>query len=167
MYSDLIALARARRVPAFLDTYGPALEAIWGFWPDAIQLNRREAGAHLRMHPQDLDDAQVFGLLDSWARHGVKSALVTDGPRPALALAHGRRVSTDSPGHRRGQPDRLGRLRLAGTVDAWLAGSDPERMLRHALGCALANVMVWDAGAIDLQEVRRQEEAVGVEALGR
>ena len=48
LYSDLIALARARRIPVFLDTYGPALDAIWGFWPTAIQLNRREAAAHLR-----------------------------------------------------------------------------------------------------------------------
>ncbi len=36
LYSDLIALAQARSVPVFLDTYGPALEAIWGFWPTAI-----------------------------------------------------------------------------------------------------------------------------------
>ena len=48
LYSDLISLARARRIPVFLDTYGPALDAIWGFWPTAIQLNRREAAAHLR-----------------------------------------------------------------------------------------------------------------------
>ena len=34
LYSDLIALARSRRVPVFLDSYGPALDAIWGFWPD-------------------------------------------------------------------------------------------------------------------------------------
>src|SRR4051812_7848085 len=48
LYSDLISLARARRVPVLLDTYGPALDAIWGFWPDVLQLNRREAAAHLR-----------------------------------------------------------------------------------------------------------------------
>ena len=59
LYSDLIALARSRKVPVFLDTYGPALDAIWGFWPDAIQLNRREAASHLRTPPRRLTDAQV------------------------------------------------------------------------------------------------------------
>ena len=48
VYSDLISLARARRVPAFLDTYGPALEAIWGFWPSVLQVNRKEAAGLLR-----------------------------------------------------------------------------------------------------------------------
>src|SRR5262245_57582848 len=48
LYSDLIALARSRRLPVFLDTYGPALDGIWGFWPVVMQLNRREAAAHLR-----------------------------------------------------------------------------------------------------------------------
>ena len=61
LYSDLIALARSRKVSVLLDTYGPALDAIWGFWPDAIQLNRREAAAHLRK--PSASDADVVGLL--------------------------------------------------------------------------------------------------------
>src|SRR3954452_3726615 len=73
LYSDLIALARSRRVPIFLDSYGPALEAIWGFRPDVIQLNRREAAAHLRI-PKPSDDA-LLGLLDDWGRQGVRLTL--------------------------------------------------------------------------------------------
>ena len=55
----------ARRVPVFLDTYGPALKAIWGFWPTAIQLNRREAALHLRK--AEASDGDVAGLLEEWA----------------------------------------------------------------------------------------------------
>ena len=47
---ELIAAApKAKNADnVFLDTYGPALDSIWGFWPTAIQLNRREASTHLR-----------------------------------------------------------------------------------------------------------------------
>ena len=63
VYSDLISLAQARRIPVFLDTYGPALEAIWGFWPSAIQLNRKEAAGPLRK--QAGTDKDVLGLLEN------------------------------------------------------------------------------------------------------
>ena len=163
LYSDLIALARARRVPVFLDTYGPALEAIWGFWPDLIQLNRREAAAHLR-NPRP-SDADLFALLDAWARHGVRLALVTDGPNPVLAQSRGRRYRATPPEIAAVNPIGSGDCLLAGLVDAWLAGLDPEATLRRALACAVANALVWDAGAIEPGEVRRQEEAVRVEPL--
>ena len=54
---------------------------------------------------------------------------------------------------------------LAGLVDGWLGEQEPEALLRHAFGCALANALVWDAGAIDPGEVCRQGEAVVIEAL--
>ena len=38
---------------------------------------------------------------------------------------------------------------LAGLVDGWLGQLEPEPLFRHAIGCAVANAMVWDAGAID------------------
>src|SRR5438132_399918 len=78
LFSDLIGLARARKVPVFLDTYGPALDAIWGFWPEAIQLNRREAAIHLR--DPSPTEADMFDVLARWSRHGVTCAVVTDGP---------------------------------------------------------------------------------------
>ena len=89
LYSDFIAMARARNVPVFLDTYGPALDGIWGFWPTAIQLNRREAAAHLRK--PTLSDADADDLLRKWARHGVACAIITDGPNPVAVQLRGKR----------------------------------------------------------------------------
>jgi len=164
LYSDLIALARSRRVPVFLDTYGPALEAIWGFWPDVIQLNRREAGLHLKA-PQP-SDAAVFDLLDSWARHGVRLGVVTDGPGPVLARSRGGgRYRALPPPIEPVNPIGSGDCLLAGLVDAWLAGAATEAVLRHGLACAVANALVWDAGAIDPEEVRRQEGAIVIEPV--
>ena len=162
LFGDLIALARARRVPAFLDTYGPALDEIWGFWPDAIQLNRREAGLHLRKPSPTVDDLDA--LLGDWARHGVKLAVVTDGPGTVLARIGGRLYRATPPKIDPVNPIGSGDCLLAGLVDAHLAHLDPEAILRRALAAAVANALVWDAGAIEVEEVRRLEGEVTVEA---
>jgi 1-phosphofructokinase family hexose kinase len=167
LFSDLIALARSRRVPVFLDTYGPALDAIWGFWPDAIQLNRHEAAAHLRTTSEDLTDGKVFGLLGEWSRHGVTCGIVTDGPRAALAVLRGRHYRVLPPSIAAINPIGSGDCLLAGVVDAWLAHSEPDALLRHGLACAVANALVWDAAAIDPNEVRRQEPAIVIEPSSR
>jgi tagatose 6-phosphate kinase len=167
LYSDLIALARARKVPVFLDTYGPALDAIWGFWPTVIQLNRREAAAHLQCPAAT--DAELFGLLDRWSRHGVRCGVVTDGPGAVLVQHLGQRYRAIPPQITAVNSIGSGDCLLAGLVDAWLANPshDAEALIRHAVGCAVANALVWDAGAIDPEEARRRAEAVVVEPLTR
>jgi 1-phosphofructokinase family hexose kinase len=164
LYSELIALARSRRLPAFLDTYGPALDEVWGFWPDVLQLNRREAAGHLDSpHP---DDEAVFGLLADWGRHGVQVGIVTDGARPALVQARGERFRVTPPPIEAVNPIGSGDCLLAGLADGWLSGLETEALLRHGFGCAVANAMVWDAGAIDREAVAAQGQAVHVESLG-
>lgn len=163
LYSELIALGRTRGVPVFLDTYGPALAAIWGFWPHAIQLNRREAAAHLRVG--DPTDAEVLDLLGRWARHGVQLALVTDGAGPALALHRGRAYRLTPPTIEAVNPVGSGDCTLAGLVDGWLAGLEPAPLLRRALACGASNALTWDAGGINPEEVARLEAEVGVEPI--
>ncbi len=163
VFAELIAMARARRVPAFLDTYGPPLDALWGFWPAAIKLNRREAGLHLRA-PRP-SDADVMGLLRRWAGRGVGLAAVTDGPGPVLALIDGRPYRATPPAIEAVNPIGSGDCMLAALVDAALRGDPPEATLRHALGAAAANARVWDAGAIDRGGVEREGRGVEVEAL--
>jgi 1-phosphofructokinase family hexose kinase len=165
VYSELISLARARRIPVFLDTYGPALEAIWGFWPTVMQLNRREAAGRLR-RPAPSDD-DVLGLLADWHRHGVTLGIVTDGPAPVLIQAREKRFRAIPPAIKAVNPIGSGDSLLAGLVDAWLAGLDTEPMIRHALGCAAANATVWDAGAVEPQLARQFAEEVVLEPIGR
>jgi 1-phosphofructokinase family hexose kinase len=162
LYSDLVTLAKARRVPVFLDTYGPALDQVWGFWPDVMQVNRREAAAHLR-NLKPSDDA-VYGLLESWARHGVRLGLVTDGPAPVLIQACGKRFRARPPKIEVVNPIGSGDCLLAGLVDACLFGMETEAMIRHGLACALSNALVWDAGGIDAGEVRKLEPSITINA---
>jgi len=161
LYGDLVALALARRVAVFLDTYGPALEQIWGFWPTVAQLNRREAAAHLKKPGADDDD--VAGLLQNWHRHGVACGVVTDGANPVWILLRGKRYRAIPPAIEPVNPIGSGDALLAGLVDGWLGELDPEPLFRHAIACAVANALVWDAGAIDPAEVARLRERVVIE----
>ena len=163
LFSELIALARGAKIPVFLDTYGHALEAIWGFWPDVIQLNRREAAMHLQKRSPT--DADLRDLLMRWASRGVACAIVTDGPNPALARIYGQLYRVHPPKIVPVNPIGSGDSLLAGLADAWLSGLPPEGLLRHGFACALANALVWDAGAIDPEEVRHQCAAVEITQL--
>ena len=163
LYSDMIGLARARRVPVFLDTYGPALEGIWGFWPTVIQLNRREAAGQLRK--STVTDADVLGLLSDWGRRGVKCSIVTNGPDPVLIQYGDRTYRAAPPAIEVVNPIGSGDSMLAGLVDGWLTGGDPETILRHAIACASANASVWDAGAVDPEIVRRLEQEFKLEPI--
>ena len=165
IYSDLISLARSRKIPVFLDTYGPALEAIWGFWPTVLQVNRKEAAGQLKK--PGLTDADVLGLLADWHRHGVTWGIVTDGPHPVLIQVREKRYRAIPPPIRAINPIGSGDAMLAGLVDAWLEEADTEPMIRHALGCAAANAAVWDAGAVDPDQVRRFAGEVILEPVGR
>ena len=160
VYSDLIALAKARKIPAFLDTYGPSLESIWGFWPDVIQLNRREAGLYLQKDAPS--EADILRLLDKWSRHGVKAAVVTDGPHPVIARINGVTLKAVPPTIDVVNAIGSGDCLLAGLVDGVLKELDSEALLRRGVGSAVANALVWDAGAIQVGEVDRIESEVVV-----
>jgi fructose-1-phosphate kinase PfkB-like protein len=165
LFSDLISLARARRIPVFLDTYGPALEAIWGFWPTVMQLNRREAA--VRLSKPSITEEEAAGLLKEWARHGVQCGVITDGPNPVLIQLRGQRYRVSPPVIQAVNPIGSGDSLLAGLVDGWLSGLEPRSLIRHAVACGVANAAVWDAGAIDPAEVARWVDQVEVEPLGR
>lgn len=163
LFLDLISMARMRRLPVFLDTYGSPLENIWGFWPDAIQLNRAELARHLRR--DDPTDEEIFDLLGTWNRHGVRLAVVTDGPDAALIQAEGRFFRAYPPEVEAINPIGSGDSMLAGLVDSWLSGAEVEPMLRRSIACGVANALVWDAGQIDPEEVGRLEREVELEPV--
>ena len=104
--------------PSFLDTYGPALSAIWGFWPTVIQLNRREASAYLRKPAASDDD--VLALLADWSRRGVACGVVTDGPNPVSINFRGKIYRAIPPRIAAVNPIGSGDCLLAGLVDGWL-----------------------------------------------
>ena len=163
VFGDLIALASVSGVPTFLDTYGPALDAIGASWPATISINRREAGLLLR--DEEPTDAAVVDLLDRWSGRGVRVAVVTDGPGDVLARIEGRTYRATPPRIDPVNPIGSGDCLLAGLVHAQIQGLDPATTLRRAVATAAANALVWDAGAIDPATVARLEDQVEVEVV--
>jgi tagatose 6-phosphate kinase len=163
LFHELISLSKGRRVPVYLDTYGAPLEAIWGIWPDAIKVNRREAGLHIRR--SNLTDADIFDLLGRWARHGVRLGVVTNGTEPVLAQAGGRFFRILPPSIETVNPIGSGDCLLAGLVDSELSGAGPIEVLKHGVACAVANAAVWDAGAIDRAAVEDLESRITLEPV--
>src|SRR5262249_47694338 len=138
-----------------------ALDAIWGIWPTAMQLNRREAAAHLRKPA--ISDHDVSDLLERWAKRGVACGVITDGRHPVSIHHKGRRYRAIPPHIKPVNPIGSGDSLLAGLVDAWLRELDPDPFFRHAIGCAVANAMTWDAGAIDPADISKWQELVVIE----
>ena len=155
LYADLVALARDRRVPVFVDTYGPMLATLIerGAWPDALQLNRREASIHLGR--PDPGDADLDALVAAWAEAGVGAVVITDGPGAVRARIRGETWVAHPPEIEPVNPIGSGDCLHAGLVDGWLGGREPAEILRHAVAAAVANALVWDAGDVRPELVAR------------
>ena len=166
VFSDLVAIAQSRQVPTFLDTYGAALAGIWGFWPNAIQVNLREASLHLGLAGGRPNEQDIVSLLDHWSRRGVRVCVVTDGPNQFLARIGRETYRVTPPEIRAVNPIGSGDSFLAGLVDGHLAGLDGEILIRLAVGCASANASVWDAGALDRNLAERLAGEVVVNRMG-
>ena len=162
-FSDLIALAQARGVPTFLDTYGPALDSMWGFWPSVIQLNRREAAQHLGL--SRVQDTDLLGLLYKWQQHGVLCSVITNGPDSALAQVRGQYFRVTPPKVDVVNPIGSGDSMLAGQVDGWLNALDAESLLRRAMAYGVANAMIWDAGQLEPATIAELEPRMLVEPV--
>ncbi len=91
--------------------------------------------------------------------------MVTDGPGPVFIVYRGKKYRAVPPRITPVNPIGSGDCLLAGLVDGWLNGLEPEPLFRHAIACAVANALVWDAGAIELAEVARWRDQVTVEPV--
>lgn len=161
LYGLLIASAKARGIPTFLDTYGPSLAAIADAWPDVLQVNAREAALYLGSSAAP-GEAELLRLLEQWSHRGVRLAVITAGPDRVLARIEGASYRATPPAIEPVNPIGSGDSFLAGLVDSRLRGLDPIATLKHAVGCAMANALVWDAGAIDPREAERAASGVVV-----
>ena len=163
LYAELVASARRAGVPVFLDTYGPALARVETTWPTSIQMNLREAGIFLKKPQTDAEDC--LRLLEFWTDRGVEHAAITNGPDTAFVACRGVKYKVTPPRIEAVNPIGSGDAMLAGLVHAWLSGRDPEGLIRQAFGSAVANAMVWEAGAVDPIEAARQGGRVQIEPI--
>ena len=64
---------------------------------------------------------------------------MTDGAGPVSIVYRGKKYRAVPPRINPINPIGSGDCLLAGLVDGWLAGLEPEPLFRHAVACAVAN----------------------------
>lgn len=165
-YADCVRMARKFGVPVLLDTYGPALRHLGDAVPDVIQLNLKEAACYLGLNPTDVSQEQLVSWLSGWVSRGCLIAVVTRGPEAAIAVTQAGSFSMIPPEVNVVNPIGSGDCFMAGLTFGLLHNMQVYEHLRFASGCAVANAMVWDAGAITPELVRLWSGRVNVSPLG-
>jgi len=163
LYADCIAMARRAGVPVLLDTYGPSLESASASVPDVVQTNRKEAAGILNVSPERLTEADAFEWLAGWVARGTRLALMTQGPDAVLAASREGFWRVIVPRIEPVvNPIGSGDCVLAGLCLGVLKRESVPAILKLAVACGVANVAVWDAGAIDPGSVSGYAELVEI-----
>ena len=167
LYGNLIRLAGEFGIQVLLDTYGMALKSLDSAAPDLIQLNRKEVAGILGLQSDELTETQAFDWLKCWVGKGTRLAVLTQGPDDVLA------VSKD--GFWRAVPPKIQAVNPIGSGDCFLAGltyasmrsESAQSQLKFAVACAVANALVWDAGAISMEQAEQWIPQIHVHQLGQ
>lgn len=153
IYARLARLSRRRGLEVLLDAAAPALEAGLAGRPDLAKLNSDEA-ASLGLAP-----ARGRAALGAILRWGAREAVVTLGPRGAIAFLAGKFLRAEPPRVAAMTPIGCGDTFLAGLAHARLRRWPAERSLGFATALATASALVPGAGLFrraDLAAVLRR-----------
>lgn len=152
-YADLVLLARQNAIPVLLDTYGAALKHLGLASPDILQLNRKEVAGQLGISQDSISSDDIFLWLQARIQSGTRLAVVTQGPDSVLAATAEGLWQATPPAIQPVNPIGSGDCFLAGLTTATLSHKSTEETLKYAVACAVANALVWDAGAISADSV--------------
>ena len=83
---------------------------------------------------------------------------MTDGPGPVFGNLYGRHYLALPPPIAAVNPIGSGDCSWRESPTPGSPGLDPGQTFRHGIACAVANALVWDAGAIDPRTVHDHEE---------
>ena len=153
LYADLIRLARQNAIPVLLDTYGAALKHLGTAAPEILQLNRKEVAGQLGIPQNTITTEQIIHWLQHRVQAGTRLAVVTQGPQGVLAVTREGLWQAFPPAIEPVNPIGSGDSFLAGLTTATLNAMTTEETLKFAVACAVANALVWDAGAISMPQV--------------
>lgn len=151
VYGDCTRIARTHGVPVLVDTYGPALRHLGDAVPDVLQLNLKEIAGLLGRDQNSMTDPEIFQWLSGWISRGTKLAVVTRGPDPILAATTGGFFELAPPSLEVVNPIGSGDCFMAGLAFGLIHNMATADHLQFAAACAVANAMVWDAGAITIE----------------
>jgi len=155
-FSAFVEAARRAARRSLVDTSGPALAAAVVAGPDIVKVSLDEAeaagfGAHERLGPA----TRVRAAVDDLMSRGARAAMVTDGPRPAVA-GDGRSMwSIAPPSIRALSATGSGDATNAGILVSLEEGRSFEEAVVRGVAAGAANALGLGAGRLDPAEFER------------
>ncbi len=160
--AELVRLAQECGARTILDANGAPLTEGIKAKPYALKPNREEAEL-LAGRPLPTLEDQVQAAREI-RESGIQWLALSDGPHGVLwsgpeGAWHGvLPVGSVAPVNVQGCGDSL----VAGIADAWQRGLQPDEVLRHAVACAGANLLISGAGLLHLGDVQRLASQVRI-----
>jgi tagatose 6-phosphate kinase len=163
-YARCVRLARESGVLSAVDAQGAPLLQALAEGPGLVKPNRPELAASVgRELPTESD---VVSAMRELAARGARRVVVTDGPRPALALEEGCVWRVEAPRVRAVNPIGSGDAFTAGLVSRMVRGESLGEACRWGAASGAANALTLMAGELELAEVERLAREIGVTPLG-
>lgn len=150
-------MARARRVPVWLDTSGAALLAGLGARPSGVKPNEKEL-AEWTGHPLDTAEARLQAALRLNAE-GIDDVIVSAGAEGVIWAQRGEALMAESPRVSVVSTVGAGDTLLAGMLHGVLSGWPRERALRFATALAAESVRhigVGDPKSEDFEQLQQR-----------
>jgi fructose-1-phosphate kinase PfkB-like protein len=136
--------AKAKGVPAIVDSHGPGLTAALAVRPWMVKPNREELAEALD-DPLESTEAQ-WRALERLRDGGIEVAVLSLGAAGVRALWGEDRWEARPPAVREVNALGSGDSLVAGIAHAWRLGLGPRESLAWGVACGAANAAVWDPG---------------------
>lgn len=161
VYSSLAADVGANGTPVLADLSSPRLDSVLEGRPELVKLNDWELAGYLS-GPVDTPERLLAGarrLIDA----GARSAIVTRGADPALALRDGEARWIVPPRFERGSREGCGDSMMGALAATLASGTDWERSLVVGAAAGAANFLRHGLGTGERATIAELAEEVRIE----
>jgi tagatose 6-phosphate kinase len=166
LYAELAEIAHHGGAKVMLDASGEALRLGLQGRPELVKPNEHEA-AELAGMVSSGSEGDALHALEALLALGARAAMVTLGPRGAVAAADGQRYRVTLPTVAAVSPLGSGDATAAGLLAAAVSGGDWPAMLTLGAACGTAAALQRSAGVVDPADVAKIASAVNVARLLR
>ncbi len=163
LYAKLIAMARKRNVPVFLDTHGPALRAGIKAKPFAIKPNLKEAEAALGMRLNSLPE--IKRAVKKFHKYGVQLVIISMAAQGAIVSNAKEMFLVQPPAVKVKSQVGCGDSFVAGCVYGLVRRLPLSSMAAFASAVGTANAMGTTPGAVNRRTVQQLISRIKVKAI--
>jgi len=163
VYGELVATARANRVPSFVDLSSPSLDGALAAGPDVVKINDWQLAEWLSA---PVDGARWRPAAERLLAAGAGAAVVTRAGEPALAVRDGEAWELVPPRLERGFREGCGDSMLGAMAAATATGETWERSLVLGAAAGAACFLRQGLGSAKRQVIDELAERVELRPLG-